>query len=192
MVIGSNLVAVTKTSDIVPVSSKEFLHIHATIEYKFTLKHQPNIIRTYSQIIQQLLQVFCIQKQKIYPAYVSKQNSKCKKQVILLMIPNVERWHFIAWKKLSVLLRRIMPNNNGNFYCLNFHSFRKKILIHVKKYVKIFFFVMLQCFLKTLRYSLISNDNSEKSSTTKVGEHIASDFPVSTISSVKDKIKHDV
>ena len=108
------------------------------------------------------------------------------------MIPNVERWHFITWKKLSVLLRGIMPNNSGNFYCLNFHSFRKKMLIHVKKYVKIFFFVMLQCFLKTLRYSLISNDNSEKSSTTKVGEHIASDFPVSTISSVKDKIKHDV
>ena len=158
MVIGSNLVAVTKTSDIVPVSSKEFLHIHATIEYKFSLKHQPNIVRTHSQIIQQSLQVFCMRKQKIYPAYVSKQNSKCKKQVILLMIPNVERWHFIAWKKLSVLLRGIMPNNNGNFYCLNFHSFRKKNLDSRKKVCENLFFVTLQWFLKTLNY------NPEKSS----------------------------
>ena len=44
-------------------------------------------------------------KEKIYPAYVSKHNSNCKKQVILLMIPNGEgwQWHYLAVKKLSTL-----------------------------------------------------------------------------------------
>ena len=34
---------------------------------------------------------------KIYPAYVSKHNSNCKKQVILLMIPKGKQlWHHLA------------------------------------------------------------------------------------------------
>ena len=36
---------------------------------------------------------------KIYPAYVSKHNSNCKKQVILLMIPKGKKlWHHLAVK----------------------------------------------------------------------------------------------
>ena len=38
-----------KTSDIAPVSSKEFLDIQATIECGFTLKRVRDMIRTYSQ-----------------------------------------------------------------------------------------------------------------------------------------------
>ena len=38
MVLGSNLVTVTYTSDIATVSSKEILDIQATIECRFTLK----------------------------------------------------------------------------------------------------------------------------------------------------------
>ena len=38
MVVGSNIVGVTETSDIAPVSSKEFLNIKATIKCRFTLK----------------------------------------------------------------------------------------------------------------------------------------------------------
>ena len=35
--------------------------------------------------------MFCIlKKKKLYPAYVSKHNSNCEKQVILLIIPNRE------------------------------------------------------------------------------------------------------
>ena len=34
------------------------------------------------------LNVLYAKKGKIYPAYVSKHNSNCEKQVILLMIPN--------------------------------------------------------------------------------------------------------
>ena len=34
---------------------------------------------------------------------VSKINSNCKKQVILLMIPTGEKWYYLAVKKLSAL-----------------------------------------------------------------------------------------
>ena len=37
--------------------------------------------------------IFYLKKEKIYPAYVSKQNSNHEKQVILLMIPSREN-HF--------------------------------------------------------------------------------------------------
>ena len=48
MVLGSNLVTVTYTSDIATVSSKEILDIQATIECRFTLKCVRDIIITYS------------------------------------------------------------------------------------------------------------------------------------------------
>ena len=66
-------------------------------------------------------------KEKIYIAYVSKHNSNCEKQVILLMIPHGKEWHYLALKKLSALLRGITSKNHGNSYCLNcLHSFRTK------------------------------------------------------------------
>ena len=49
MALGSSPVAFTLPSDIAPVSGKEFLDIHATIEYGFTLKYVRDTIRTYSQ-----------------------------------------------------------------------------------------------------------------------------------------------
>ena len=64
---------------------------------------------------------------KIYPAYISKHNSNREKQVIILIILNKQRWHYLAVKKLSALLRGITSKNNGYFYCLNcLHSFRAK------------------------------------------------------------------
>ena len=63
-------------------------------------------------------------KEKIYPAYVSKQNSNCERQVIIFMIPHGEEWHYLAVKKLSALLRGITSKQHGDFYCLNcLHSF---------------------------------------------------------------------
>ena len=60
------------------------------------------------------------------------------------MIPNEEKWHYLAVKKLSALLRGITSKNNGDFYCLNcLHSFRTKNKLQShKKYVKIKIFVM--------------------------------------------------
>ena len=50
------------------------------------------------------------EKEKIYPVYVSKHNSNHEKQAILLMSPNEEKWRYLAVKKLSGLLRGILPN----------------------------------------------------------------------------------
>ena len=37
----------------------------------------------------------------------------------------VKKWHYLALKKLSALLRGITSNHKENFYCLScFHSFR--------------------------------------------------------------------
>ena len=48
MVVGSNPVDVTETSDVVSVSSKEFLNIEATIERRSTLKRVRDMIITYN------------------------------------------------------------------------------------------------------------------------------------------------
>ena len=55
MVVGSNPVAVTLTSDIAPFLSKEFLDIQATIECRFTLKHVCDMIITYIQWLYSIL-----------------------------------------------------------------------------------------------------------------------------------------
>ena len=49
--------------------------------------------------------------------------------IILTMIPNEEkeRWHYLAVKRLSALLRRIISKHKGGFYCLNcLHFFKTK------------------------------------------------------------------
>ena len=54
----------------------------------------------------------------MYPAYVLKHNSNREKQVILLMIPNGEGWHY-------ALLRRITSKHCNDLHYLNcLYSFR--------------------------------------------------------------------
>ena len=74
----------------------------------------------------------------INPAYKSKYNRKRENQVVLLMIANGEKWHYIALKSkltddglnrpirsLSRLFTGMTSNHDGDFYCLNcLHSFR--------------------------------------------------------------------
>ena len=63
-------------------------------------------------------------------AYKSKYNHKCNNQVVLLMITDGEKWHYLAVRRLSALLRRITSNHNGDFYCLNcLHSYRTKNMV---------------------------------------------------------------
>ena len=65
--------------------------------------------------------------EKIRLAYKSKHNFKRENQVILLMITDGKKWHCLAVKSLSALLRGITSNHNGDFYCLNcFHSYSTK------------------------------------------------------------------
>ena len=64
---------------------------------------------------------------KIQVAYKSKQNLTCDKQVILLMITDGEKWHYLTVKNLPGLLRGITSTHKEDFYCLNcFHSYRTK------------------------------------------------------------------
>ena len=52
-------------------------------------------------------------------AYVSKCNTNREEQVILLMINDGKKWHYLEVKKLSPLLRGVTLKYVGNFYCLN-------------------------------------------------------------------------
>ena len=62
---------------------------------------------------------------KICLAYKSKYNLTRENQVILLVITDGEKWHYLAVKSLSALLNGITSNHNGDFYCLNcFHAYR--------------------------------------------------------------------
>ena len=82
------------------------------------------------------LNVLYATNEKIYPAYLSKQNLKRKKLVILLTISNGEGWHYLAVKKLSALLREISSKDDGGFHCLNcLHLFSTKNKIESHKKV---------------------------------------------------------
>ena len=79
-------------------------------------------------------------KEKIYPAYLSKHNSNCEKQVVLLMIPNREkreaksqgreakfkrcdakpkelrRWHYFAVEKLISIPKNLPKKDSIVFH----------------------------------------------------------------------------
>ena len=81
----------------------------------------------------------------IMPTFQNKSNNE--KLIILLMIPNGEGWHYLAVKNdlhYSMILR-ITSKHDGNFLCFDcLCSFRTKTnLNHIKKYVKIKFFVVI-------------------------------------------------
>ena len=72
---------------------------------------------------------------KINIAYISKHNLTREKQIILLMITNGEKWHYLVVKNLSGLLRGITSNHNADFYCLNCfcsYSTKNKLEKHKK------------------------------------------------------------
>ena len=77
--------------------------------------------------------------EKICHAYKSKYNLTRENQVILLMITDGEKWHYLAVKKFSALLRGITSNHNGDFYFLNcfLHILQKINLKVIKSHVKI-------------------------------------------------------
>ena len=52
------------------------------------------------------------------------------------MIPNRKGWHYLAVKKLSALLKQIIPKHVGIFYCSNcLHLFRTKSKLESHKHV---------------------------------------------------------
>ena len=67
-----------------------------------------------------------ILRKKIH-ACKSKCNLKRENQVILLTITDAKKWHYLAVKELSALLRGITSKHEGDFYCVNcFHSYSTK------------------------------------------------------------------
>ena len=71
---------------------------------------------------------------KIQVAYKSKQNLTSDKQVILLMITDGEKWHYLEVKNLPGLLRGITSNYKEDFYCLNcFCSYRTRNKLEAHK-----------------------------------------------------------
>ena len=78
-------------------------------------------------------------------AYKSKYNFKRKsRQVILLMITDGKKWHYLTVKSLPALFRKITSNHNGDLYYLNcFHSCNtKNRLKNIKNYAMILIIVM--------------------------------------------------
>ena len=62
--------------------------------------------------------------EKIRHAYKSKYNLTRENQVILLMITDGEKGHYLAVKSFSELFRGITSNHKEDLYCLNcFHSY---------------------------------------------------------------------
>ena len=70
-------------------------------------------------------------KEKIYPAYVSKPN--CEKQIILLMTPNREKWHYVAAKKYQHYSEEWHQTINLIFIVwIVFIPLEQKILNHIQ------------------------------------------------------------
>ena len=62
---------------------------------------------------------------EIRHAYKSKNNLNQENQVIILVITDGKKWHYLVVKTLSALFKGITSNQKGDFYCLScFHSFR--------------------------------------------------------------------
>ena len=149
-------------------------------------------------------------EKEILPAYISKHNLTCEKQIILLIIPNEEKagWNYLAVEKLSALLHKKTSKHKSDFYCLNCINFggtERKLKIHEKMCKnKDFCGVEMPSernkVLKFNQYmksdkmpyiiyadleSLIEKidgcaNNPEKSLTTKIGEHIPCGYSMST------------
>ena len=52
-------------------------------------------------------------------AYRSGHSNKRKKQVILLMITDGKKWHYLAVINLSALFKEKLSNHKGDLYCSN-------------------------------------------------------------------------
>ena len=136
------------------------------------------------------------------------------------MIPNRERWHYLAVKKSSLLLKRITSKHHGDFYCLiclhyfakeNKRESHKKVwknkdfrnvatpskdtkILEVNQYQK---WNNAPFVIYADLECLIENidgfkNNTENSSLAKVGKHIPLGFSVPRTSSFKlIENKHD-
>ena len=87
-------------------------------------------------------------------AYKPKYNLERENQLILLMITDDKKSHYLAVKSLSALFRGITPKHEGDVCCLNcFGPYRNENkLKNMKKYVKIMIIAMFKCLKKIIKY----------------------------------------
>ena len=145
---------------------------------------------------------------KIQLAYRSKYNLTYNKQIILLMITDGEKWHYLVVTNLSRLLRGITSNHHDGFYCLNcFHSYRTKNKLeahkkicenhdychveapiksnntikynHGEKSIKMLFTIYTDLECLLEKMNTCQNDPN-KSSTTKINKHTPSGYSIFT------------
>ena len=145
---------------------------------------------------------------KIQLAYRSKNNLTCDKQVILLMITDGEKWHYLVVKILSGLLKGIASTHEKDFHCLNcFHSYRTKNKLeshkklcenhdychvemptknnniikynHGEKSMKVPFVISADLECLLKKMSTCIN-NPNESSTTKINKHTPSGYSIFT------------
>ena len=141
-------------------------------------------------------------------AYKSKNNLTQKRQIILLMISDGQKWHYLVVKNLSRLLRGITSNHKEDFYCLDcFPSYRtenkleahKKIFEnhdychvemptknnniikynHGEKSMKLPFVIYADLECLLEKMSTCIN-NPNESSTTKINKHTPSGYSIFT------------
>ena len=63
-------------------------------------------------------------------------NSTRENQVMLLMITDSKKWHYLAVKSLPALFKGITSKNKGDFYCLNcFRAYTTRIRLERHKNV---------------------------------------------------------
>ena len=71
---------------------------------------------------------------KINIAYKFKNNLTQERQIILLMISDGQKWHYLVVKNLLGLLRGITSAHKEDSYCLNcFHSYRNESKLEAHK-----------------------------------------------------------
>ena len=145
---------------------------------------------------------------KIQVAYKYKNNLTCNKQVILLMITDGEKWHYLTVKNLSGLLRRVTSTHKEDFYCLNcfrLYRMRNKLEAHKKicenhnycnaemptkynnlikynpgeKSIKLPFVIYADLECLLKKMSTCQN-NPNESSTTEINKHIPSGYSIFT------------
>ena len=145
---------------------------------------------------------------KIHVAYISKHNLTRENQIILLIITDGEKWHYLTVKNLFGLLRGITSNHAGDFYCLNCfcaYSTKNKFEAHKKicenhdychvemptkdnniikynhgeKSMKLPFVIYADLECLLEKMSTCQN-NPDKSSTTKINKHTPSGYSLFT------------
>ena len=139
---------------------------------------------------------------KIRHAYKSKYDEKHENKIILLMITDAKKWHYLAVNKLSALFRAITSNNNGDSCCIHcLHSCKTEIKLkehesicknrdycyvqmpnedskitkcnHGKKYVKVPFIVYAELESFFKKMSTCHNNHGRSSATT-INKHTLS------------------